>query len=118
MDTSTLDPEHLFQIAKLNPDELERIRLREVEQLIARAPEHLKARLRGLQFQIDCKRRLHSTPLGSCIEISKMMLDSVHTLNEALHGRDTTHCSGNRRAATVLEFPTSPVINRSNIQQG
>lgn len=117
MDTS-LDPTRLFEIAKRNPEELERIRLREIEQLIGRAPEHLKARLRGLQFQIDCKRRLHATPLGSCIEISKMMLDSVYSLNEALNGRDPKPLPQNRQTAAILEFPTSAAAGLSNRQQG
>lgn len=103
---SFLDSEYLFEVAKRNPEELESIRQREVEQLIARAPEHLKARLRGLQFQIDCKRRLHRTPLGACIEISKLMLESVHSLNKALHGREPNELPLKVKAAKVLEFPS------------
>lgn len=110
------DPKYLFELAKRNPEELESIRLREVEQLIKRAPDHLKARLRGLQFQIDCKRKVHSTPLGSCIEISKMMLDSVYVLNEALHGRDTSPLN-KRQAGTVLEFPEVVIARKSNTHQ-
>lgn len=110
------DPEHLFELAKRNPEELESIRLREIEQLIKRAPEHLKARLRGLQFQIDCKRRAHSTPLGSCIEISKMMLDSVYSLNEALHGRDANPLH-KRQVGTILEFPSMTPARKSSMHQ-
>lgn len=105
METFVFDPQNLLEIAKRNPEELERIRLREIEQLISRAPDHLKPRLRGLQFQIDCKRKLHTNPLGSCIEISKMMLDSVAALNDALHGKDTKRPGNNCQNAEILTFP-------------
>lgn len=114
--TTFPDSEYLFELAKSNPEELEKIRLQEVDQLIKRAPEHLKARLRGLQFQIDCKRKIHSTPLGSCIEISKMMLDSVYALNEALHGRDTVSLQ-KRQTGTVVEFPSVGQLRKSSLQQ-
>lgn len=118
MNSPVLDPQNLMEIARSNPEELERIRVREVEQLISRAPAHLKQRLRGLQFQIDCKRRLHKTPLGACIEISKMMFDSVYSLNEALHGRDSEPYA-NKTQARLLEFPAAKVVSStSNIQQG
>ncbi len=78
--------EELIQMAQNNPEELERFKEREINALIESAPTSMRRRLRGLQFQIDCKRQMHSNPLSSCIAISKMMLESLNDLNDALHG--------------------------------
>ncbi|MBC6903859.1 DUF3135 domain-containing protein [Saccharophagus sp. K07] len=83
---SGLDIEYLFELAKRDPEELESWRLREIEKLINSAPETLRHRLRGLQFQIDCKRRLHPTPMGACIAISQMMMDSLLNLRLSITG--------------------------------
>lgn len=77
----------LIELAKTDPDKLEQLRLQEIETIIASAPQHLQRRLRGLQFQIDCQRRLHRTRLGACIAISRMMLDSVQQLQQAVNGK-------------------------------
>ena len=78
--------DQLKEIAERSPEELEQFRLNEVNALIASAPEEMQQRLKGLQFQIDCKRRLHKTPLASCISISQMMQESVGRLNAVLNG--------------------------------
>lgn len=115
MSSSFPTPEKLREIAENDPDGLEQIRRQEIEQLIARAPEHLKARLRGLQFQIDCKRQLHKNPLGACIEISRMMFDSVATLSQALHGNSNLYRSNYFKAAEIFVFPSTG--KNSNVQQ-
>ena len=105
MKTSFPEPSDLLELAQRDPEALEQLRLREIQQLIDGAPEHLKARLKGLQFQIDCKRRLHKTPLGSCIAISTMMLDSLHSLNDALQGRESLQQDRSSPRGSVIEFP-------------
>ncbi len=85
MSVSLPDFNTLKVMAQENPEALERLRREHVEALIESAPEALKPRLRGLQFQIDSQRRLARTPLQSCINISRMMHDSFHTLRERLH---------------------------------
>ncbi len=99
------DHEALAELAKENPEALEALRRDWVEQLIDHAPQHIQRRLRGLQFQIDCQRRLHTNPLASCVEISRMMYDSVHRLNRALHGEADSESEPLARNATVLAFP-------------
>lgn len=99
----------LIELATTNPDELEKVRQQEIDDLIAGAPEHMQRRLRGLQFQIDCKRELHKdSPMGSCMAITHMMMDSLQHLNEVLHGysRETKHSDidDNKR---VLAFPAA-----------
>lgn len=109
MNVSFPDPHVLFELAKHNPAELERIRIQHINKLIDEAPEHMKQRLRGLQFQIDCKRRLHKNPIGSCLEISRMMMNSLHSLSEALHGQ--SDCSPNDTHAAIFAFPKKAASN-------
>lgn len=86
---STLpDFDTLVHLAKTNPDELEQLRIRLCNDLIERAPEASRRRLRGIQFQIDMERRKADNPMAACIRISQMMHDSFErmrlTLNEAV----------------------------------
>ncbi len=102
--------DQLLEIARHNPDQLEAIRQQEVEALIARAPVHLQRRLRGLQFQIDCQRSMHKSPMGSCLAISKMMLNSLDELNSALHrarlgGRQRSNTAD--ESAKIIRFPAT-----------
>ncbi len=79
--SSLPDFDTLVDLAQNNPEELERLRRREIAKLIAQAPEHTRRRLEGLQFQIDAKRAIHKdSPMGSCITISKMMHESFAEL--------------------------------------
>lgn len=99
--------DQLIKLAQSNPTKLEEIRLREIEALISSAPEDMQRRLRGLQFQIDCRRQLHKTSLGSCISISQMMHESVGKLNSALHGLAATEEAPRGQTAEIIEFPVT-----------
>ena len=55
MDMPSFD--EMVRLAKNDPETLERIRLKLIEETIAEAPENCHRRLRGLQFQIDMERR-------------------------------------------------------------
>lgn len=79
--------DELKRLAEQSPEKLEELRENKVRALIEQAPEAYRRRLRGLQFQVECQRRLHSSPMGSCIAISKMMHESLARLNEVLQGR-------------------------------
>ena len=103
--------DELKKAAEENPEALERFRQQQVNAIIEGAPEHIQRRLKGIQFQVDCRRRLHKTPMGSCISISKMMQESLQQLNEALNGspiekpvkqKSTTSSNGR-----VLSFPSA-----------
>jgi len=101
------DVQRLIELAKTDPSELERLRLLEIENLINQAPERTRKRLRGLQFQIDCKRRLHKNPLAACVEISRMMMDSLHCLNLAIQGDFKSPVENASLSATIIDFPAS-----------
>jgi hypothetical protein len=99
------DHDELSQIAKENPERLEEIRQHFIEKHINSATDYMQRRLRGLQFQIDSLRALHKAPMGSCIEISRMMYESLNKLRDTLNN---TVADSNEPAevqtATVLPF--------------
>lgn len=99
--------DELIKLAKQDPEALEALRLREINALIDSAPAQMQRRLRGLQFQIDAKRKLSKTPMAACMAISKMMFDSVYELNDALNGSQDSHTQTRDAAnpADILSFP-------------
>lgn len=83
---STLpDFDTLVHLARTNPDELEQLRVRLCNDLIERAPEASRRRLRGIQFQIDMERRKAGNPMAACIRISQMMHESFENLRSTLN---------------------------------
>ena len=81
-DSLTFD--ELKHLAEKHPEKLEEYRQQWIEQTIDEAANNHQRRLRGLQFQIDMHRRKAKTPMGSCIQISKMMHDSLANLYEVI----------------------------------
>lgn len=78
--------DELLELAKTNPEALEVYRQKQIEKVISEAPEENQHRLRGLQFQIDAQRKIHSdSPMGATIAISKMMHESFAGLREHLN---------------------------------
>lgn len=109
MYTHIPDHDQLVTLAQENPERLEQLRQSWVNDIIESAPEETRRRLRGLQFQIDCKRELHSSPLGACLEISRMMQESLGKLNKLMnHQTDQTEQQPEGdKPATVLAFPSA-----------
>lgn len=99
-----LEFDDLLKLANDNPEQLENWRKKQVETLISEAPEEYQRRLRGLQFQIDCERQKHSSPMGTCVAISRMMYESMDKLNQALLGE---HASSDETQADVVPFPAT-----------
>lgn len=115
------DFDTLMEIAQKDPDALEEFRRNAVEAIILAAPKASHQRLRGLQFQIDSQRQLHSSPMGCCLKLSEMMHDSfnhLHSLLAQLAKTDGKHPpplplrlthapdkSGKTPSAQVLPFP-------------
>jgi len=110
--------ETLLTLAKEQPEELERLRLEEVELIINQAPENSRRRLRGLQFQIDSQRNLHrDSPMGACMKISQMMhesfselrvwLNDITGMNDPLRNEIDAFQRDPKMAAKVLNFPVS-----------
>jgi len=96
--------DQMRELAERNPEALESWRKKEIDSIINSAPDHLRKRLRGLQFQIDCKRQSQKTHLGACISISKMMHESVAKLNAVLNGKPSP-IEDQEKDGKVLSFP-------------
>lgn len=81
MDDSThkqdFDFDRLAELAQRAPEDFETVRRQMIAQIIESAPETSRRRLNGLQWQVDMVRDRAGTPMGACVEISKMMWDTV-----------------------------------------
>lgn len=99
--------DELLALAENAPDELEEFRLREITKIIESAPEHLRQRLRGLQFQVNCQMQLHQSPMGKCMAISRMMHESLAKLNDALHGQHKVEAEEVPQNVVPFEFAAS-----------
>jgi len=84
------DFDTLMQLAKDDPEALERLRQNSIAELLDSAPSHMRRRLEGLQFQIDAKRKIAKTPMQACITISRMMHESFEELRLALNSAVNT----------------------------
>lgn len=76
--------EVLAQLASENPQAFEALRSELIENCISSAPEKIQPRLRGLQFRVDCIRRLSRTPLSALIKIQAMMWESFLRMDQEL----------------------------------
>ena len=101
--------EELLKLAKEDPIALEALRQREIEALIDSAPASTQRRLRGLQFQIDAKRRASKNPMAACVAISQMMFNSVYELNDVLNSAPSTKDEP-QKTANVLSFSKASTL--------
>lgn len=76
--------EALAALAKEDPIEFETLRDQLCKQLLEQAPEHISQHLKGLQFKINIERQRPKTPLKSCLELSKLMNNSLIELEKVL----------------------------------
>lgn len=96
----------LRELAEQHPDQLEQLRRELTEELISSAPPHARRRLRGLQFEIEARRRLAPNPVAACIAVSGMMHEALQRLQRALNGWPDS--SPRRRPARVLPLQRTP----------
>ena len=69
--------EALVALAKEDPAEFEELRDQLCKQILDQAPEHISRRLHGLQFKINMERQRSKTAIKSCLELSKLMNNSL-----------------------------------------
>jgi hypothetical protein len=82
------DVETLMEIAKKDPDALDRIKQEAVNALIESADESHQQRLRGLQWQVNMELNKSKTPMEGCIKISGMMHEKLWELRAALQSEE------------------------------
>jgi len=78
------DFDTLRDMAKHNPEALERLRLALCQKVIDDAPANAKQRLEGLMFHINTRRALAKSNLDATREISNMMNDSLARMQAML----------------------------------
>ncbi len=79
------DVDTLRKMAIDNPAELELLRRNLAQQIIDQAAPQNRARLQGLQFEIDAHRQTASNPVAACVKISAMMQASFERLHSTLN---------------------------------
>ena len=78
------DFDTLRDLARENPEELERLRIALCQKVIDEAPSHAKPRLEGLLFQINARRALAKNHMESAQELSSMMNHSLKRMQDML----------------------------------
>ena len=76
-------------LASTDPEAFEKERERLIRSTISDAPASYRTRLLRLQWRVDMERKRHPNPMSACVNISRMMFDSVygeHGLVNALNG--------------------------------
>ena len=98
-------------LAKTDPAAFEARRSDLIEDFIQNSPNHLRPRLRGLQFQIDMERRRSRSPMGACVRLSRMMWHALlgegglrDALNGIAPGSGTHALSPGSSSARVIPF--------------
>ena len=78
------DFDTLRDLARENPEELERLRVALCQKVIDEAPDHAKPRLKGLMFQINARREIARSHMESTQELSGMMNHSLKRMQSML----------------------------------
>ena len=112
------DFEVLVEMAKKDPDKLEVLRQRMVDEIIDDAAETARQRLMGLQFQIDMVRRKAANPLAAAMRISEMMRDSLADMNRAFAGKISKEIADEAEPAQILKFPEEEAEADSEASEG
>ncbi len=103
------DFDHWARLAAEDPERFERERAEALAGIIAEAPDSIRPRLTGLQWQLDQVRDRADAPMGACMRMYRMMWDSVigeDGLLEALQRlARPAEPPPRRRSATVVPFP-------------
>lgn len=100
--------DELARLAHDDPEGYEAARQRIIDDYLDTLPEARQARLRGLQFRIECVRRLAKSPLGSTIRIYELMWKSFLIMNdnwqELAHPEAAPPVAPPPRQAQIIEF--------------
>jgi hypothetical protein len=113
MDTTDLRPEFDFNawadLARKDPQAFELERKLLIERAIMRAPAAKQQRLRCLQWKLDQVRKLASTPMAACLQINRLLWESIVSERGLLHclqhlPAGTRPDNSKQTTAKVLQF--------------
>ncbi|MGY3857448.1 DUF3135 domain-containing protein [Aeromonas sp. NJAU223] len=71
--------------ALVEPERLDALLHQQIDTLIEQVGPDRQRRLRGLQFRIDCQRKLAKNNLDSCIRIANMMHESFYAMRSQIN---------------------------------
>ena len=74
---TSVDVDYWIALSNSDPEAFEELRLACIEELISKASNTQRQRLRGLQWRIDLERDRANTPLAACMTLSSMMWEQV-----------------------------------------
>lgn len=74
---TSFDFDEWMTLAKEDPQAFEEKRLAAIEEVISETRDTTKNRLEGLQWQIDQMRSTSTSPMATCLNISKQMWENV-----------------------------------------
>ena len=90
------DFDEMLVLAKTDPKRLDDLLKKRVDRLIDSAPERIQKRLRGIQFEVDCQRKIQKSSYDACRKISEMMHDSLMDLNRVLNNYSNSSFEENK----------------------
>ena len=98
--------EVLVDLARNNPQKLERLRRKLTDDIIASAEtDQKRKRLEGLQFRVDLERERARSPLSATIKISELMCQSLAELHRSMVTPLVSEPEpGDRPTAKIIEF--------------
>ena len=82
---SAFDFDYWMELHESDPEAFEQRRAELIHAEIAKSPEHLQRRLKGIQFELDAKRSLSDSPLESCMQMSSQMWNSFDLMRTHLN---------------------------------
>lgn len=104
--TDDFDFEYWAKLAREDPETFEARRAELVSALVESAPEGMRHRLRGLQWQLDQIRQRAGTPLAACMDMSRMMWENLLGEDGLL---DAMYALG-KRGSEAKEKPAAAVL--------
>lgn len=104
INSASFDFEYWAELHKRSPKEFEEKRAILMETYVENIAEHHQRRAKGILFQIDAIRRNPNTPIKNCIEISKMMWDSLLEMQNILSSPETLTPLEMHPKADILKF--------------
>ncbi|MBL3827318.1 MULTISPECIES: DUF3135 domain-containing protein [Marinobacter] len=99
--------DELKYLAHRDPEAFEKLRQELIDDSIFSSSKRLQHRLRGLQFTIDARRRIASSPIKALLDIQRMMYDSILSLQQVVRCKKEPSESAVRKPKGVLLFRIS-----------
>ena len=111
MEMPTFD--ELRDLAQRDSQGFESLRAELIEDCIHRSSKHSQRRLRGLQFEIEARRRAAGNPMKALLVIQGMMHDSFISLRQALLTQPPRSEPPAPTGGKVLNFQRAPASVKS-----